>query len=102
MDFQKLTPAVALTGSLPCKPRPVDRGPSQFILIWDQIIITKYPHTGDGDSTVCDPIRQGPLWNVILAIMELNGYCGRDKKKIDSPVPPGWVLQEPVYGPLVN
>jgi hypothetical protein len=74
MDFQKLTPAVALTGSLPCKPRGLERGASQFLIIWNLMIKTDYSVTGDGDSNVCDPIRQGALWNVILAITVLNGY----------------------------
>ncbi len=78
MDFQKLTPAVALTGSLPCKPRPLERGASQFLIIWNLMIKTDYSVPVDGDSNACDPIRQGPLWNVIPAITVLNGYCRRD------------------------
>ncbi|MHC4458592.1 MAG: hypothetical protein ACYS0I_16190 [Planctomycetota bacterium] len=61
MDFQKLTPVVGLTGSLSCKPRPLERGASKFLIIWDLMIITDFSVTGDGDSNVCDPIRQGPL-----------------------------------------
>jgi hypothetical protein len=82
--------------------RPLERGASQLLRIWHLLIITDYSVTGDGDSNVCDPIRQGPLWNVILAITVLNGYCRRDEKQIDNPVRPGWVSPEPVYGPLVN
>jgi len=59
MDSQKLTHAVALTGSLPCQPRLFMGGASQFFIYWDLLTVTDF--IGDGDSNVCDPIRQGPL-----------------------------------------
>jgi hypothetical protein len=63
----------ALIGPLPRSPRLPERKASPSMIRWDLLFITDYSVIDAGDFNVCDLIRQGPLWNVIMAITVLNG-----------------------------